>query len=141
MVRVSIADHRARRRSAVIRSKRDTEAAARTKERREREDAAPRLVAESPQLRALTIAFAEGGHAGTSVVEHMRHVVIAKAPALFEARCPNCKTGVHDFTTPVMRGLRSGAKRIVAEVPCDGTEGATGCACTLRLVANATYGD
>ena len=64
---------------------RSTEASQAAAERRQREDRAPRLIAEAPQLASLKLEIEEMRQ-GASVPEtvHVKHVAVAHAPALFD---------------------------------------------------------
>jgi hypothetical protein len=113
----------------------------RTLERRQREDDAPRLHALVPRLRALDIAFSEGEGGAFASIDHVRHVVVARAPALFEQRCanPSCKGGEHQFTSELVAGLRRDEARIEGEDRCLAPMGASSCQWVLKYVATARY--
>lgn len=122
-------------------SKRNSEALQRSAERRQREDGAPRLSAEVPNLASLALAITDGEPGAIGGSDHTRRVVIAAAPALFEMRCGNrdCKEGGHDVTYELVRALRAGEKSIAGEDACHGNVGSSRCAYVLRYVATATY--
>jgi hypothetical protein len=122
-------------------SKRNAEAAQRSADRRRREDEAPRLSAEVPRLLTVELAIADGEPGAIGGSDHVRHVVVARAPALFEMKCGNrdCKDGGHDLTYEIMRELRASKTRIEGQDPCQGTVGSSRCAHVLRYVATATY--
>jgi len=115
--------------------------AQRSSERRQREDEAPRLRAVVPRLRTLHIAFSEGEGGAFGTIDHVRHVVVERAPALFEQRCgnPSCKGGEHQFTSELVAGLRRDQVRIEGEDRCLGPMGASTCQWVLKYVATATY--
>ena len=113
------------------------EAAARADARREREDSFPRLARELPGLEALSIRIAEG--IPGSITEHVRHVMVASAPALFESRCATCSDGVHDYTDELLRALKSRSTPATGESPCNGLHAAGPCTCVLRYNAIATF--
>src|SRR6201995_5963313 len=86
--------------------KKKTEAAERAQARRELENSAPRPATEVPTLLTLKLDLEE--HEGTSrrpEQNHIRHIVVASAPALFMVPCGDsrCKDGGHDITREVMR--------------------------------------
>lgn len=122
-------------------SRRNAEANQRSADRRQREDDAPRLSAEIPKLLTLAIAIADGEAGAIGGSEHVRHVIVARAPALFEMKCGNrdCKEGGHDITHELVRELRSGKTRIEGSDPCHGNVGSSRCAYVVRYVATATY--
>jgi hypothetical protein len=72
---------------------------------------------------------------------HVRHVVVASAPALFVVPCHDtqCKDGGHDLTQEILAALRRRNERFEGEDVCHGTVGSTGCSRTLGYVAVATY--
>jgi len=121
---------------------RHSEAAARSAERRRREDAAPRLRDVVPNLETLTLEVQER-RAETPVAEssHVRRIPVAHAPALFELPCHDsfCNGGGHDVTAEILKHLRSGALRFDGEDGCSGSTGAAPCARVLHYVATATY--
>jgi hypothetical protein len=122
-------------------SRRNAEAQQRANERRQREDTAPRLNVEVPKLLTLALVISDGEPGAIGGSEHTRHVVVARAPALFEMRCGNrdCKEGGHDITYELVRGLRAGETKIEGQDPCHGNVGSARCAYVLRYVAKATY--
>ncbi|MFT3773459.1 MAG: hypothetical protein QM820_49415 [Minicystis sp.] len=116
--------------------KRRTEAAQISADRRRREDEAPRLHDEVPQLVSLSLTVDERRPGiGSSGTGHIRRVVVERAPALFVMPCsaPGCEGGVHDLTSTVMRDLRRGATRFEGDTGCDS------CACELHHGATAAY--
>lgn len=123
-------------------NRKNSEAAQRFAERRRREDEAPRLHSEVPRLRTLRLDIEERSD-GRSVAEptHVRHVVVASAPALFLLPCgdPHCKDGGHDITHSVVRYLRAGEVRFEGEDSCSGSVGTGSCARVLHFVGVATY--
>jgi hypothetical protein len=122
--------------------RRNDEAAQRAAERRQREDAAPRLAATVPQLETLRLEVQET-RAGISNSEaaHIRHIVVAHAPALFVVPCHDaqCKDGGHDVTSSILFALRSREQRFEGEDACRGYVGATNCARVLRYTGIAAY--
>jgi hypothetical protein len=122
--------------------RRNNEAAQRHAERRRREDDAPRLTASVPALGGLRLELQER-RAGFSTPDaaHIRHIVLASAPALFLLPCqdPRCADGGHDVTSEILRGLQAGKARLEGEDPCNGWIGNTACQRVLHYVAIAEY--
>jgi hypothetical protein len=124
--------------------RRNDEAAQRFADRRQREDNAPRLAAAVPQLETLRLEVQESRSGiANSEAAHIRHIVVAHAPALFVVPCHDaqCKEGGHDVTTAIMYALRSREKRFEGEDACPGYVGAANCPRILRYVGFATYRD
>lgn len=121
---------------------RSTEASQAAAERRQREDRAPRLLAEVPALATLKLELEELRQ-GASVPEtvHVKHVAVAHAPALFDLPCldTTCSGGGHDVTTQVLAALRSGSTKFQGEHACNGTTRTAPCTRVLRYVGIATY--
>lgn len=121
---------------------RQTEAAARSAERRRREDAAPRLREEVPALETLRLEIQER-RADTLIAEssHLRKIPVEFAPALFELPCHDafCTEGGHDMTQLILRALKSGQTAFEGEDACNGHTGTAPCQRVLRYVATATY--
>lgn len=113
-------------------------------ERREREDAAPRLHDEVPNLLTLNIEIEErrsGELVGMG--SYIRRVVVDRAPALFAIPCgdKSCQDGGHDVTREILTALRRGALTLSGEDACSGYLGGTArCATTLHYKIVATYG-
>lgn len=122
---------------------RQSEAAARSAERRKREDAAPRLLAQVPNLESLQLEIQERRE--DTVVAETQHVkripVHQHAPAFFELPCHDsfCNGGGHDVTEKVLRALRAGLTRFEGEDACSGQTGSAPCQRVLRYVGTATY--
>jgi hypothetical protein len=114
----------------------------RTAERRQREDEAPRLAEAVPGLQGLRLEVLEHS-SGISHPEHthVRHVVVASAPALFVMPChdTHCKDGGHDLTQDILAALRQRNSRFEGKDVCRGTVGSAGCSRILGYVADATY--
>jgi hypothetical protein len=121
---------------------RSTEASQAAAERRQREDRAPRLIAEAPQLATLKLEIEELRQ-GASVPEtvHVKHVAVAHAPALFDLPCldSTCSGGGHDVTNQVLAALRSRSTRFQGEHACNGMTRTAACTRVLRYVGIATY--
>jgi hypothetical protein len=116
-------------------------AAARFAERRRREDDAPRLSEQVPELISLRLEIEErSGVAGTQP-RHIRRFVIDRAPALFLVPCgdPRCTDGEHDLTTVVMRALRARETSFQGTDGCTGSVGPGPCERVLHFDAIAEY--
>lgn len=116
------------------------EAARRSRERREREDAAGRLHDLIPGLSSLALELREE-RGGDLVVKYVRHVVLERAPALFDIPCsdPACKDGGHDVTAPILRALRAATPRFEGEHSCEGNVGRGECRRVLHYVGIAVF--
>jgi hypothetical protein len=117
-------------------------AAQRFAERREREDKAPRLRDEIPSLLRLDLAIEERAPAETvSRPRHVRRIVVERAPALFLVPCgdPRCEEGGHDVTIDIMRALRSGRRSFEGQDECRGSVGTARCERVLCFEATAEY--
>jgi hypothetical protein len=119
-------------------------AAQRYAERRQQEDAAPRLTTQVPALKSLCLAIEERSGTWTSPDpggSHVRHIVVSTAPALFLITChdPVCREGGHDVTPSVMRALRAGQASFAGEDRCRGQVGSADCQRSIRYVGSATY--
>jgi hypothetical protein len=116
-------------------------AAQRSDQRRLREDEAPRLLAQIPDLVSLSLTIEDRSDTSVAHPRHVRHVVVASAPALFLISCsdPNCKDGGHDVTDSIMRALtrREGAFR--GDDRCYGALGPSPCTRVLHYEGNAVY--
>jgi len=119
--------------------RRSSPAALRSAERRQREDEAPRLQAAFPSLATLQIAVCEE-HAGGSS-KHIKHVVVARAPALFVIPCgdANCIDGGHDVTHEVMNALRAKSTAAAGDSTCSGMTGSAPCSRRIHFDLTATY--
>ena len=93
--------------------RRDNAAAQRSQERRSREDSAPRLAREVPNVISLDLVIAERASDIGAETVYTRKVVIAAAPALFEVPCgdPSCEGGGHDLTQAVFPSRQPGSSR------------------------------
>jgi hypothetical protein len=114
-------------------------AAERFAERRRREDEAPRLSTQVPELASLELEIQElSGATGT---RHTRRVVVDRAPALFLLPCgdPRCEGGEHDLTTMVMHALRARETTFRGSDECTGALGPSPCARVVRFEATAKY--
>lgn len=122
--------------------RRNNEASERHAERRRREDEAPRLIATFPNLETLKLQLQESkGDVSVAETGHIRHVVVAHAPLLFEMPCRDtaCKDGGHDVTNAIAKSLKAGEKHFTGEHQCTGYVGDAPCQRVLRYTATATY--
>jgi len=123
-------------------NRRNKDAATRFAERRKREDEAPRLATEVPNLASLRLDIDERRPGVVSAeVSHIRRVVVENAPAMFEVPCSDtsCHDGGHDLTGSIMRALRHGDTKFEGEDTCLGQVGNAPCERILRFVGTATY--
>ncbi len=114
----------------------------RVRERREREDSAPRLKNRVAGLVSLSIEIDD--HFSSQTVgstRYIRHVVVERSPALFQIPCSDtaCEGGGHDLTAEIMRALLAGAKEFSGEDVCSGWRGGDRCVRVLHYVGHATY--
>jgi hypothetical protein len=108
-------------------------------ERRRREDDAPRLLDQVPNVVSLQLEIEDrSGIGGTT---HTRRVVVDRAPALFLVQCgdPRCADGEHDLTNTVMRALRSHETSFHGDDECRGSIGPSACSRVLHFDAVAEY--
>jgi hypothetical protein len=122
--------------------RRDSEAARRFAERRRREDEAPRLAEVAPKLLSLKLDFVERkGNLTLADVAHTRHVIVERAPALFEIACADrgCVDGGHDLTRDVLRAVGRNEGTFEGDDACHGHVGSATCGRTLHFAAVATY--
>lgn len=108
----------------------------------QREDAAPRLAAEVPELLTLSLQLRncteEAALPGRS---RTQHVIVERAAALFEVACvePKCESGGFDVTSDVLHALRHRKETLEGTANCGGSVGQGYCRCTLVYVMKATY--
>jgi hypothetical protein len=116
-------------------------AAQRSDERRVREDEAPRLLARVPDLLTLKLTIEDRSETSFSQPRHVRHVVVASAPALFSIVCTdsNCRDGGHDVTDSIMRALVRRETSFHGEDRCYGALGSSSCTRILHYEAVASY--
>jgi hypothetical protein len=122
---------------------RSREAHLRFAERRRREDEARRLHEEVPRLRTLKLEVEEHRREVTiAETRHVRHIVVDRAPALFELPCndPACRDGGHDLTEGMIQRLRAQATDFVLEDVCMGDVRGAPCGRVVRVHVTATYG-
>ncbi len=122
-----------------MRQGRNSPGALRFAERRRREDEAPRLCAEVPELLSLQLSIEERSDGGA--IRHTRRVVIGRAPALFLVPCGDsrCIDGEHDLTSAVMGALHAHEKTFGGDDGCRGSLGQGLCARTIHFDACAEY--
>lgn len=121
---------------------RNLEASRRFSERREREDHAPRLIAEVPDLEVLDLVLDERrADAEKADTSHTRRIVIAAAPAYFQSNCSdtNCLDGGHEYTRQIMQPLRERSPRFEGEHTCLGNVGNRTCGRILHFIATARF--
>lgn len=117
-------------------------AAQRYADRRRREDEAPRLSTEIPDVTSLTLEIRELTNGmGDSQQKYVRKIVVENAPALFLVPCgdPRCMDGGHDITAPIMRALRNRQTTFEGEGDCRGTLGTANCRRVLHFSASAEF--
>ena len=115
-------------------------AAQRAAERRERENSAPRLATEVPDLVSLCFEIEErSGSMAVMQPKYIRRIVVPNAPALFLVPCgdSSCTDGGHDVTGTVIQALRAHRARFSGDEGCRGSLG-SGAACTRVLHFDAT---
>ena len=111
-------------------------------DRWKRENDAPRLNAEVPNLEALRMNLEEfsGGHriVGTSRIQH---VVIAQASSRFEIPCGDskCEEGGHDLTREALGHLRAAHEAFGGSSVCSGRVGERACDRMLEYSFQAKY--
>jgi|HubBroStandDraft_1064217.scaffolds.fasta_scaffold520113_2 hypothetical protein len=124
---------------AMMNHRRNSLAAQRFTDRRQREGDAPKLSAQVPGLSSLKLEVEE--QFGAGAIRHTRRIVVDNAPALFLVPCgdPRCVNGEHDLTTQVMSALRAGQTSFKGQDECTGTLGSSVCLRVLRFGGNAEY--
>lgn len=118
------------------------EAAAAIAERRQREDRAQRLRDVVPELHSLRLEFAEYSEEATIASHsHTRHIVVERAPALFDVPCGirECLDGGYEITREVLSQLRGMSESFVGESVCHGRRPGTTCGRRLKYKAIASY--
>jgi hypothetical protein len=119
-----------------------SEAAARRKANRDRDDACPRLQTAVPRLQALhfEVTVVQDGVA-IHAADHVKRFRVQDAPASFMLDCTDrtCRDGGHDLTAAVLAKLRAAKERFTVTDTCRGTAGPRTCGRTVQVVAIATY--
>jgi hypothetical protein len=125
----------------VLNNRRFSPAAQRFAERRRRENDAPRLCDEVPDLVSLRLEIEEHAAGAASQPRHIRRIVVDHAPALFLVACgdPRCVEGEHDVTRTVMQALRSHETTFTGTDECRGSVGTSGCPRVLHFDGIAEY--
>ncbi len=111
-------------------------------ERREREDNAPRLIAQVPDLTGLKLSIRESSDdMAAASVPYIRRVVVAQASAVFWLPCgnPYCADGGHDVTHVIMDALRHHRAESSGEDRCHGTSGGQECGRIVKFELVAEY--
>lgn len=110
-------------------------------ERRRREDDAPRLSAEVPDLQKLDLEISDAKGESDPATTHVRRVVVAAAPAMFEIPCadPSCKDGGHVITHAVLSALRARQTSFRGDDICHGSLGSATCGRTMSYHGIAEY--
>jgi len=117
-------------------------AAQRFAERRERENSAPRLHDQVPDLLSLRLEVEErSGAASVTQSNYIRRIVVASAPALFLIPCgdPDCTEGGHDITVPVMGALQRRQTDLRTSDDCHGSLGSANCSRVVHCQMVAEY--
>jgi hypothetical protein len=117
-------------------------AAQRAAERRERENAAPRLSHELPNLLSLKLEIEERSDSSpVSQPKYIRRIQVQSAPALFLVPCgdPNCTDGGHDVTRTVMDALHQHRTGFSGSDGCHGSLGSASCTRVMHFEAVAEY--
>lgn len=111
----------------------------RSLERRQREDAMPRLNAAVPDLEALQIAVTE--HSAAGATKYVKHIIVERAPSLFMIVCGDerCQEGGHDITNEIMHALRTHRTHHEGEHECAGTTGSAPCTRRINYELSARY--
>lgn len=116
--------------------------AARTQERREREDSATRLRTAVPSIASLRLELTEVlGKDGGVLSQYAKLVVVDRAPGLFVFRCGNddCDGTTHDLTRVIMAALSNREERFSGESVCNGFIHNAPCRRRLQYRVLATY--
>ena len=128
----------------MLNHRRNNEAALKAKERRDREDAAPRLLVRVPRLTSLALEIKESkGEQDIFEATHTRRIVVERAPALFELACAErgCEGGGHNLTLEIMRALSTSQPRFEGQDTCGGQIGNAHCGRLLKYHGIATYSE
>lgn len=102
----------------------------------EREDRAPRLATEYPKLENLRLLITFKRGEVTVQPQHVRVIVVDRAPALFHIPCidPECRRGGHEITDVVLSALRASRTTFSGAAPCHGELGSAAARCTGELL-------
>jgi hypothetical protein len=121
--------------------RKDSPAARRRAEHQRREEQAPRLSEQVPELKNLRIRIEE--RSGASSTSYTRLFVVATARALFLVPCgdPRCTDGGHDLTHSVMHALRTRAPSLHGSDECTGDLRSSVCLRVLQFDVVAEYAE
>lgn len=122
--------------------RRNNDAQERFLERKRRDDEAPRLLSEVPNLTGLRFDIREhtpGNSFSTST--YVRRIVVEHAPARFFIACsdPTCRDGGHDLTREVMWQLQRGETTFEGDSECCGQTRMSTCRRVVHYAAVAAY--
>jgi len=122
--------------------RRDVEAAKRTAARRAQEDEADRLADVVPALKTLKLEIEEKDPTNSNNdVSYIRHIVVARAPAVFLLPCTDRKCdGGYDLTATIIKALKQKKTSFKGQDPCGGQAQDGECPRTMSFTASATYG-
>jgi len=122
--------------------RRITESAKRAIDRRQSENEAKRLHEVVPELASLKLWIKERYLNGSTDmdVSHIRHIMVDRAPAMFDLPCcdRHC-TGHHDLTQAILDALNSGKTEFTGSDMCGGTIKEVNCRLELHFEAKASY--
>jgi hypothetical protein len=110
-------------------------------EHRRREDDAPRLHTEVPNLLTLRVKLEDIREEGRVVAAtYTRPIVVSSAPAYFEIRCMEARCdGRHDLTRAIVAALKAGQPSFTGRNQCPGMVADVPCERTLAYTCDATY--
>jgi hypothetical protein len=91
------------------------------------------LAAAFPWLRSARIEITE--HVANASTSYIKHVVVARAPALFVVPCgdPLCQDGGHNITAVLMDALRRRLATVAGESHCEGAVGNVSCRRSIQF--------
>jgi aspartate kinase len=92
---------------------------------------------------SVSLTIEDRSETSFSQPRHVRHVVVASAPALFSIVCSdaNCRDGGHDVTDSIMRALVRRETAFAGDDRCYGALGSSSCTRVLHYEAVASYRD
>ena len=123
--------------------RRNSDALKRAQERRKQQDEAPRLLDIVPNLISLVLRVEEARpDQPASGISHKRHIVVQRAPALFQIPCSDrrCNNGGHDVTKQVLSQLSRGENSFAGDHVCCGERRDGACDYQLHFIAEAAFG-
>ena len=138
-LRVQRREQEIERKASMQGNPKTSNAAVRSAERRRREGEAPRLLREVPNLKSLRIEIVE--HLSTGTSKHVKLVVVAHAPALFDIPCgdPDCQDGGHDLTRTLLGSLRAREREASGASDCQGSVRNVNCNRRITYLMKAEY--